>query len=200
MTEFHLRNQVLERIRAKYGPALDDMRLRAEEEAALSDEEFWETRSSFLPKGADPAEIKRYMLEHRGEQMKWYGEGGQERMMAEEADKLMPFVIQVREERGEDGPLTDDQFYQAGLRQSQASIHSMAQSLQERAETEPNPLKRKFLSMFVNNVRADEEDMKELLDPGETSEEKIEAVTERMNARLSDLTRELSDMLERPPE
>jgi hypothetical protein len=102
------------------------------------------------------------------------------------AADIWPYLEQVRAERGESGPLTDDQLHIASIRQSRGSIRNSLSKMRSVIGSRGNPRLDSILAGFVEDGEADLEAMAAFEDPNltEASFEAASAqVVERALAR-----------------
>ncbi len=182
----------------KYGPSFARQRERQERLAALSDEEWWEQhmqdssaidpRIKALVEGA-----KEYMIEHRFDRLRFLNGDGLQLMINTEVEKVMPTLIQVRLEHNEDGPLTEEQYNAASIRNSQTQIAHLSVLFKDAIGKQTDPRKRDFMAKVAANIERDREEIKIFADP-DIKQEQLDDVTSKITERMNELTKSL-----RPP-
>lgn len=199
MSEAELRAELEAIVRKRYEPSFARQLARQERLAALSDEEWWEHHMQ-APSSVDPRfkamadGAKEYMIEHRFNRRDFLNGDGPQQMIDAEVAKVMPILIQVRLERNEDGPLTEEQYHAASIRTSQNQIAHMSGLFKDAVGKQTDPQKRDFMARFAANIELDMEDMKVLADP-DIKQEQLDDVTSRITERMNELAKSL-----RPPE
>lgn len=199
MSDAQLRAELEAALHKKYGPPLALRRKRQDELAALSDEEWWEQHMqasiSLDPRFNDMANgAKEYMIAHRYDRREFVNGDGLQQMIDEDVEKLMPILIQVRLERNEDGPLTEEQYHAASVRTNLDHISQLSDRFKDAVTRQTDPRRRDFMAKFAANIELDLEDLKLLAHP-DIKQEQLDDVAARITERMSELTMSL-----RPPE
>jgi hypothetical protein len=139
MAEDELRSELAAWLRQKHLASFESMRRRQEEQNALSDEDWWQQELSRAADFPSPLQdmmpaVKEELLKQRREMANAYSPERFDQMIAKMTDDVMPWLIEVWRDAGEDGALTNDQYCTAFLRQSRASIESSLTRLQAMTE------------------------------------------------------------------
>lgn len=194
MDEQELRAQLEAILRPKNERMVALMRERAAKEMLLSDEEWWESRQESLAQmpfmSEMPEQFKSQMIEMRHQRYEHLKGDLAEKMVADEANKLMPVIIATREVENKTGPLTEDEYTKASIRYNQLIVDPMSARFADAALKELNPQKQELLRRLSENIKSDSEDLKLLCEPGVT-EEQLQDVTQKIVERMTKLTESL---------
>jgi hypothetical protein len=109
-------------------------------------------------------------------------------MIQAEVDKTFPFLKQVREESGEVGEFTERQYHLAGNKLCASERNLLIAKIEEASERAENPHKQVIMMKFVENIKADAEDMK-VFEKEDLTEEELHQVTQNIVERSIDLLR-----------
>ncbi|MGV3615475.1 MAG: hypothetical protein ACO1SV_09100 [Fimbriimonas sp.] len=113
-----------------------------------------------------------------------------EQLVKDEVDGLMPIVLRMREESGATGPVTEDEYFQASMTRSEQTSHAVLRQIQARAG-EVDGWRGTFLQTFLASAEADLADLATLKD--DPTEERLQAVADRLVERSNALTQKLKD-------
>lgn len=86
-------------------------------------------------------------------------------LIRRQAAELMPFLVAIREETSEHGPLTEQQVHQATHRRTQHWSELAEEKCRVKAETETRPHRKELLERFAQNISVEREALKQLASP-----------------------------------
>jgi hypothetical protein len=160
--------------------------------AAMSDEEWWEeivaqTRE-IRPEMIEVFERSKAMMIENRHKPAIQGKEFREKMIQRKAQELMPFVMELRLERGSTSSLTKDEYQIASMRMSGEASKSVPAQMEASAKTLDDPRKRVILEQFVRNGKQDLVELESLHDLDHLTEEKLVDVTNGIAQRFDQLT------------
>lgn len=188
-----LLSELKHKLMERYEPVYRQLKANQEERPKLTEEQMHaqiDELAKFNPKAA---EMMRKGISQIGwlhqNPIKWDDEQ-LEAQVNREAEALLPLVQTIRLESGYAGELTDDEYYQASLRRSQDSIETSMAMLRAKADESSNDPRSQIARSLLNLVEQDQPDLESLRQEGIT-EEQLNEVTKRINARWLDFTNQL---------
>lgn len=188
-------SELKQRLKERYEPAYRQLKAHQDERPRQTEEQIQAQIDELVHNNPKAAEMLRKGIAHIGwlhqNPMKWDDEQ-LEAQANREADALLPFVEAIRIESGYDGTLTDDEYLKASLRQSQASIETSMAMLREKADENSDNPRSQIARSLLNLIEQDQPDLAGLREE-DITEEKLEEITMRINARWLDFTNQLSN-------
>lgn len=203
MNEQEVRSQLETLVRRELELSFARQLKQEEEKALLSDEEWW----NFSKPGVSPHPLLDALWEKSKEDII----AGRHRRLHELQDpahldgmvhhrvlELLPHLLQVRQESGESGPVTLEQ-YNSAMRDRVSAIQAeSAKLLESSVAKEQVDWKRDIKAQLLANMKADNVDLQRLQDPNVT-EETLQEVTATIEERMKNLTQEMLSRFPKPP-
>jgi hypothetical protein len=195
MTEDELRAELLALLRKQNVELLE----RNARDDLLTDEEWWERRlKGAFDMNYEHAEHmkarKQEMIAQRHEFRNYFDADSLEKAALRKAEKVLPYLIQVRREAGADGPLTEHEYFEAWTRSQGLTLPEMLAKIKAAAGRETEPRRRAILVQLATNVEDDMADMKVMLNPETATNESCEEFANKASERM----RKLTDILKQP--
>lgn len=192
MTEEELREQVRERVSEEMLPTLEGMAARQAAEDALSDDEWYSQRIEHLSKHSSLMEAiptsKEDMLEHRHQMMAVRkNQDMSDMLISRRVDEVFPEIIRARNASGEDGPLSQSEYWDASMRATVGRVEKMSEIFAERVNSIEDPRRRLIAQKFADMIQCDLPRLRSLGEPGITNES-IQSFADQSVAQLNDLT------------
>ena len=152
VSDQELRLQLEKRLRA-------EIQLAADEARAKADEAYWQ---EFTDRTLHFSDEIRADLEKNKDQLIATRPRTSEEATAEEieskvnarVDQVLPFLIELRESRGNSGDVTDEEVYFASMQSSHESLKQSAQKLRAQAELTDNPEEKQVLLELARSIDA----------------------------------------------